>query len=133
MSNRSQIILQKDIVCLTSLLTFVKAKEEVSQPLELPTPKFVVFANTEEGKDLSKDSPFLINKATTTRVGPVASIVKLQNETLLVKISSQKQSLSLLKMSSFFEQLMVSVEPHQSLKYSKGVGTFRKLLHITFE
>lgn len=62
----------------------LKTEELAEQPLELPARKFLVFRNTEEGQDLSKVSPFLIIKAINGRAGPLASIQKLQNVTLLV-------------------------------------------------
>lgn len=73
----------------------------------------------EEVKDLSKASPLLINMAITGRAGPVVSI----RMELFVKTSTKKQSLSLMNMTSFFDQVKVSVEAHKSLNYSKGVIT----------
>lgn len=40
----------------------LEAKEVDAQSVELPVPKYLVFHNVEEGKNLSKISPFLINK-----------------------------------------------------------------------
>lgn len=83
----------------------LKTKELATQSFQLPAPQFLVFSNTEEGKDLSKVFPFLINKAITGRAGFIASIQKCQNKTLLVETtSSQKQSFitTVLKMTLFF-------------------------------
>lgn len=51
----------------------------------------------------------------------------------MVEISRRKQRLSVVKMTSFFEQVRILVEPHRSSNYFKSVVTYRSLLHITLE
>lgn len=65
----------------------VKNKELASQSFELPAPTFLVFMDTEKGKSF-KVSPFVISKVITGRAGPVSSIRKLENGTILVKTNS---------------------------------------------
>lgn len=89
--------------------------------------------NTEEEKDLSQVLLFLINKTIIGKSGPIAFIWKVQNGRLLSKISSQKQSLSLLKITIFFNPVKLLVELQRSSNYSKGVVIWRHLLHITLE
>lgn len=114
-----------------NIYDLLKTNEVAVQPLELLTHKYLVFSNLEEGKDLSKLSSFLINMAITGRVGSVASIRNIQNGTFLIETSGQNQSLSLFKMTTFFNQVKVSMEPHRSSNYSKGLVVYRK--HITME
>lgn len=105
-----------------------------TKPLHLPALKVLVFISLEEEKDLLKISLFIINKAITSRAGPpVTSIMILNNGTLLVETISKKQCLSLLKISSFFNQVKVSVELYQSFNYSKEVVACKDLLHITLK
>lgn len=90
--------------------------------------KYLVFNNREEDKIQLKVSFFLLHKDIIGRVGPVVSIMNLQNGSFLVDTGRKMQNLSLI--SSFSDLVKVLVEPHRSLNYSRGVIICSDLLHI---
>jgi hypothetical protein len=82
---------------------------------------------------LAKTSPFVINKAFVSAGGQPKAIRKLRNGTLLVEASNVAQSRKYLKMTSFFDQVPVTVEPHATLNSCKGVIYCRELLDCSLD
>ncbi|XP_046684448.1 uncharacterized protein LOC124370200 [Homalodisca vitripennis] len=97
------------------------------------TPLFLVFKSRDERNPLSKASPFLINKAIVGAGGQPNSIKKLRDGTVLVEAVDSKQSKQLLKMTSFFDQFQVVVQPHGTLNSSKGIVFSRELLECNLD
>lgn len=90
-------------------------------------PRFLV-VKRKEG-DFANVSPFLIDKVLSSVVGAVQSIRKIR-EGLLIETSSTSQARKLLKMEKFHD-IEVSVVPHSSLNFTKGVITCRDLLNCS--
>ncbi|XP_046685330.1 uncharacterized protein LOC124371062 [Homalodisca vitripennis] len=97
------------------------------------TPLFLVFKSRDEKNPLSKASPFLINKTIVGAGGQPNSIKKLRDGTVLVEAVDSKQSKQLLKMTSFFDQFQVVVQPHGTLNSSKGIVFSRELLECNLD
>ena len=82
-------------------------------------PSFILLESLEEGRPLSKLSPFVIEKVISSRIVP-RSVKKLRNGNLLVEVGQKAYSDILLKMTTFFE-IKIKSYPHTSLNSSKGV------------
>lgn len=87
----------------------------------LTQPRFLVISHANKEKNLSKVSPFLINKVINYQAGQVKQIKKLHNGTILVETLLDKQAEALLKMDNFIKDIPVIVKPHQKLNSSKGL------------
>lgn len=98
----------------------------VNDPGEL-LPRFLIIKRIEG--DFSTMSPFLIDKVLVGNVGQVNSVRKI-NDGLLVETKSNNQSRRLLDMKKFHD-FEVTITPHSSLNYSKGVITCRDLLNCS--
>lgn len=94
--------------------------------------KFICIKKEGEG-DLSKVSPFVINKAIVGQAGEPKNIKKLRDGTLLVECSDDAQANKLLKLKSFFDQVQVISEPHSTLNKSKGVIRSFELMETSSE
>ncbi|XP_046685728.1 uncharacterized protein LOC124371444 [Homalodisca vitripennis] len=107
-----------------------KTEEPHSEELDnaIPTPLFLIISHKEEGKSLSKISPFIINKALVNTAGQPKSIRKLRNGTILVEAANCGQAKKLLQMQRFFDQVEINVKPHPSLNSSKGIVFSRDLI-----
>jgi len=70
---------------------------------------------------LDKISPFTIHRSIKGGVGSVIKTKRLRNGTLLVETASEAQSKKLLNLTQLTEDVKVSVTPHRSLNYSRGV------------
>ena len=80
-------------------------------------PRFLVI-QSEEAKEITSLSPFVIEKQIESLIGTPKSVKKLKNKTLLVETNRKSQSDNLLKTKTFFG-LKVSVTEHKSLNTSK--------------
>lgn len=96
-------------------------------------PRFLVFTHGENGKNLSKVSPFLINKIITNSAGKVNSIKKLRDGSVLVETATNKQTEALFKVKQFLPEIPVTVQPHLKLNSSKGVIFCPDLVDISKE
>ncbi|GBN04952.1 hypothetical protein AVEN_183218-1 [Araneus ventricosus] len=65
-------------------------------------------------------SPFLVEETISESVGVVKSIRKLRSGDLLIEVSSRKQANQVMKLKAL-SKIPVSVGPHRSLNFSKGV------------
>ena len=82
-------------------------------------PRFLVI-QSEEAKEITSLSPFVIEKQIESLIGTPKSVKKMKNKTLLVETNRKSQSDNLLKTKTFFG-LKVSVTEHKSLNTSKGI------------
>ncbi|KAG1682981.1 RNA-directed DNA polymerase from mobile element jockey [Nymphon striatum] len=91
-------------------------------------PRFLVIhqSKVDNSKSLSNLSPFAINKVIISLGGEPKSVKKLFSGDILVETQSRSHTSKLLKTKSFFD-IPVTVTPHSSLNYSKGVIRSRDL------
>lgn len=94
----------------------------------LPPPTFLTVRHKEENKSLAKVSPFVINKALSGAGGQPKTIKKLRNGRLLIEAKNGKQAEQYLKMKSFYDIAEITVEPHITLNYSRGVIFSKELM-----
>lgn len=101
-----------------------------SQEKRSITPRFLVVKRT-DGENFDKVSPFVLIKILNGVVGNLRNIRKTKDGLLLETISEQqaKRLLQIQKLDNFD----VSIEPHRSLNYAKGVITCRDLLNCSLE
>ncbi|XP_055932751.1 uncharacterized protein LOC129962782 [Argiope bruennichi] len=78
-----------------------------------------------------KKSPF-IEKGTSGQLGAVSSIRKLRSWNLLIKVSSEKQVQQIMKIKSI-GGIPVSVSPHRTLNFTKGVISCGELFNTPVE
>ncbi|MES9994112.1 MAG: hypothetical protein ABW098_19340 [Candidatus Thiodiazotropha sp.] len=83
------------------------------------SPRFLVITSQEE-RQVSSLSPFIIEKVLNGMAGVPKSIKKLRSGDLLVEYSNKKQIENLLRLEKFHD-LHVKVSLHGSLNTSKGV------------
>ncbi|GFU07875.1 uncharacterized protein TNCV_3551861 [Trichonephila clavipes] len=77
-------------------------------------------------------SPFLIEKAITSSIGEVKSICKVRSGDLFLEVSSSNQATALKQLKNF-AHLDVSVVPHSSLSFSRGVISPADFLNVSDE
>ena len=76
--------------------------DEESTESHLPSfPRYIVIKSEEE-KQVTKLSPFVIEKQVSSIIGPGKPIKSLQNGTLLVECNNKQQAENLLKTKKFF-------------------------------
>ncbi|GBN88506.1 hypothetical protein AVEN_193971-1 [Araneus ventricosus] len=81
---------------------------------------FILKRNSAKNENFHTVSPFLVEEAMSGSVGVVKSIRKLRSCDLLIEVSSRKQANQILKLKAL-STIPVSVSPHKSLNFSKGV------------
>ncbi|GFV53306.1 uncharacterized protein TNCV_1645381 [Trichonephila clavipes] len=77
-------------------------------------------------------SPFLIEKAITSSIGPVKTIRKMRSGDLFLEVGSAKQS-SALRTLRKMAHIDVTIVPHNTLNYSRGVISAADLLNVSTE
>ncbi|GFU43487.1 uncharacterized protein TNCV_355661 [Trichonephila clavipes] len=77
-------------------------------------------------------SPFLIEKAITSSIGPVKTIRKMRSGDLFLEVASAKQS-SALRTLRKMAHIDRTVVPHNTLNYSRGVISAADLLNVSTE
>ncbi|GFW07847.1 uncharacterized protein TNCV_3919801 [Trichonephila clavipes] len=77
-------------------------------------------------------SPFLIEKAITSNIGPVKTIRKMRSGDLFLEVASAKQSYALRTLRSM-AHVDITVVPHNTLNYSRGVISAADLLNVSTE
>ena len=98
-------------------------------------PRFLVMKqkrNQVVGMTLDKLSPFATDKGLRSMAGTPKSVKRLRGGNLLVEFSKKQHSENLLKISNFVG-CRVSVEPHQSMNFSKGVVRCRDFRNMSEE
>lgn len=98
----------------------------VSTHIQQQLPRHFV-CSREEGNFL-KVSPCLLYKDITKTLGNVKMIKKCANGTLLLEVSSDKQSIKATEIKKLGE-FDVKIEPHKKLNNSQGVIYCRDLIH----
>ncbi|GBN19480.1 hypothetical protein AVEN_71942-1 [Araneus ventricosus] len=81
---------------------------------------FILKRISAENENFHIVSPFLVEEAISRSVGVVKSIRKLRPGDLLIEVSSRKQANQIMKLKAL-SKIPVSVSPHRSLNFSKGV------------
>ncbi|GFW25077.1 uncharacterized protein TNCV_3155801 [Trichonephila clavipes] len=77
-------------------------------------------------------SPFLIEKAITSSIGPVKTNRKMRSGDLFLEVASAKQS-SALRTLRRMAHIDITVVPHNTLNYSRGVISAADLLNVSTE
>ncbi|GFW67631.1 uncharacterized protein TNCV_3393021 [Trichonephila clavipes] len=77
-------------------------------------------------------SPFLIEKAITSSIGPVKTIRKMRSGDLFLEVASAKQSSALRTLRSM-AHIDITVVPHNTFNYSRGVISAADLLNVSTE
>ncbi|XP_076266722.1 uncharacterized protein LOC143200208 [Rhynchophorus ferrugineus] len=85
-----------------------------------------------EGDLLTSLSPFIIHRELLSAVGEVQLVKKLRNGTILAAVSNFRQSDGVLKHKKF-DSIQVTVAPHNTLHFCKGVILSRELSVCTDE
>ncbi|GBO25836.1 hypothetical protein AVEN_65614-1 [Araneus ventricosus] len=78
------------------------------------------FVINSENNTLKNTSPILIHKTIVSFVGETKSIKKLNNGSLLIEVTNSKQAENIKKLEKI-GNIEVTVTPHRTLNYSKGV------------
>ncbi|GBM45874.1 hypothetical protein AVEN_54678-1 [Araneus ventricosus] len=73
-----------------------------------------------------------MEKAISGYLGEIPSVRKLRSGDLLVEVSSQKQAQIIIKLNNL-ASIPVTVTPHASLNFSKGVVSCGELLNTSIE
>lgn len=100
-----------------------------SQPLK-PMPRYLTIKHAEDGKNLSKVSPFLVQRIMSARIGQVKNIKKLRDGSLLVETHNDNQTGKLLQLTNFSNDIPVKVEPHSKFNSCKGVIFCSDLVYL---
>ncbi|XP_055944700.1 uncharacterized protein LOC129975635 [Argiope bruennichi] len=93
---------------------------------------FIIKRTSDKQETFSPVSPFLVQKAIAATLGEVLSIRKMRSGDLLVEISTKKQAQQIMKLKAL-AHIPVSVNPHTSLNFSKGVITCGELFNVSIE
>ena len=88
--------------------------------------KFFIIESTEQGKNFSKTSPFVIEKTLFSTIGNTSNVKILKDGKLLVEILREKQATNLKKLESFCN-IKCRITPHRTLNTSKGIIRDRRL------
>ena len=94
--------------------------------------KFIVIQSSEEHGDLSKLSPFVIDKFLKAKIGTLTDLKRSRGGQLLVKTNSQTYSEKLLGLSDL-AGVPVKATPHRTLNSTKGVIRCGELKHASEE
>ncbi|GBM88071.1 hypothetical protein AVEN_78021-1 [Araneus ventricosus] len=78
------------------------------------------FVINSENNTLKNTSPILIHKSIVASVGETKSVKKLNNGSLLIEVTNSKQAENIQKLNKI-GNIEVTVTPHRTLNYSKGV------------
>ncbi|GBN55850.1 hypothetical protein AVEN_89754-1, partial [Araneus ventricosus] len=78
------------------------------------------FVINSENNTLKNTSPILIHKSIVASVGETKSVQKLNNGSLLIEVINSKQAENIQKLNKI-GNIEVTVTPHRTLNYSKGV------------
>ncbi|XP_055934953.1 uncharacterized protein LOC129964244 [Argiope bruennichi] len=93
---------------------------------------FVIKRVSELNETFNSVSPFLVQKAFAATIGDVTSIRKMRSGDLLVEVNSKKQAQQIMKLKALAD-IRITVSPHLSLNYSKGVITCGELFNVLLE
>ncbi|XP_055941648.1 uncharacterized protein LOC129971696 [Argiope bruennichi] len=93
---------------------------------------FVMKIISSENQTFHSVSPFLVEKGISGQLGAVSSIRKLRSGDLLIEVSSEKQVQQIMKIKSI-GSIPVSVTPHRTLNFTKGVISCGELFNTPVE
>ncbi|GBN26720.1 hypothetical protein AVEN_56155-1 [Araneus ventricosus] len=93
---------------------------------------FILKRTSSTNETFHSVSPFLVEKAISGYLGEIPSVRKLRSGDLLVEVSSQKQAQIIIKLNNL-ASIPVTVTPHASLNFSKGVVSCAELLNTSIE
>ena len=86
-------------------------------------PRFIVLSSRDEGKNISKINPFILEKTITGIAGEVKNVKKL-NSGILIECLRKQQSDNLLSLKKVGDLNIIS-SPHKSLNQCKGIVRYR--------
>ncbi|GFW03221.1 uncharacterized protein TNCV_158401 [Trichonephila clavipes] len=102
-----------------------------SRYLALKNPPAVTLGTLEKTPStFSTISPFLIEKAITSSIGQVKTIRKIHSGDFFLEVTSAKQSAALKNLRKM-AHIDITVVPHNSLNYSRGVISTADLLNVS--
>ncbi|GBO31158.1 hypothetical protein AVEN_234928-1 [Araneus ventricosus] len=93
---------------------------------------FILKRKSSTNETFHSVSPFLVEKAISGYLGEIPSVRKLCSGDLLVEVNSQKQAQIIIKLNNL-ASIPVTVTPHPSLNFSKGVVSCGELLNTSIE
>ncbi|GBN15210.1 hypothetical protein AVEN_23020-1 [Araneus ventricosus] len=93
---------------------------------------FILKRKSSSNEKFHSVSPFLVEKTISGYLGEIPSVRKLRSGDLLVEISSQMQAQIIIKLNNL-ASIPVTVAPHASLNFSKGVVSCGELLNTSIE
>lgn len=98
------------------------SSSNLSHFYDKPLARFLVASHLNSDKNLSRVSPFLINKVVNFAAGgDVKNIKKLRNGTILIETLTDKQTVGIKKLTKFADDIPIVIKEHEKLNYSKGV------------
>ena len=83
-------------------------------------PRFIVLSPQNESQQLTKLSPFAVEKMILEKFGTVNKVTKMRSGSLLIEATRPAQARNILDTTSFMD-IDVKATPHRSLNTSKGV------------
>ena len=83
-------------------------------------PRFIVLSPLNESQQLTKLSPFAVEKMILGKFGTVNKVTKMRSGSLLIEATRPAQARNILDTTSFMD-IDVKATPHRSLNTSKGV------------
>lgn len=83
--------------------------------------EYYIIKNADAGKDLSKVSPFYIEKALTHTVGTGTITSRLRDGSLLIKCKNDLQAEKLLKLKKLGSEYNIEVKEHGTLNNTQGI------------
>ena len=86
-------------------------------------PKFIVLTCKDPSKDITRISPFLIEKSLKAAAGDVKNVKKL-NHGLLIECQRKIQSDNVLKMNKIYDH-EITASPHRTLNQCKGIIRYK--------
>lgn len=99
-----------------------------------PIARFLIASHGDPERNLSRVSPFLINKMVNYTAGSeVRNIKKLKNGTLFIETLADSQTLNLLKMTQLSQEIPITIKVHEKLNHSKGVIFCKDLVEFSLE
>ena len=103
------------------------ADQDNAQSTSVAFRRFLIIEYTVPDQQLSKLSPFVIEKVLVELAGSPKSVKKLRSGGLLVEIEKAVHAKTLLQIKHFFN-IPAKCVPHTSLNTSKGIQTSRPVV-----
>lgn len=103
-----------------------------SQIFDNNLPKILIVHSEDDKRPLASVSPFLVSKALSGIAGTIPNVKKMKSGDLLVTTSTENQSRLLLKAKALAD-IPITVSPHPTLNFSRGVIYCTDLINLTEE